>query len=139
MEELRACDCGAVDRLAVECQEFRNDSYNQSHEEWQAWTWCQDCERSGPMCYAPIKSAAIAAAIAGWNHRPEEERLRAALVQARDMLQKHPPIARETGGGHRWCTECGSEVRPAGRMECPDDCEYQQALADIDAALGKEG
>jgi hypothetical protein len=65
----------------------------------------------------------------------ERDALRAALVQARNMLTKYPPISRAIDGSRRWCMECGSEIWPFSPMECLDDCEYQQTLAACNAAL----
>lgn len=76
MTELRACDCGAVARVWT-----RND------KTYIAWVECGYCERRGPMFYGVNESGdkIIAAAIAGWNHRPEEDELRARIAE---LLQR---------------------------------------------------
>ena len=67
-----------------------DDSYG-----YAAWVICRVCGRTGPECVEDTKEQAIAAAIAGWNHRPEEDRLRAENERLRDVLKQAREVLRE--------------------------------------------
>jgi len=95
------------------------------------------------MCEAPTETAAIAAAIEGWNARPAEDALRALLRQARDMLGRNVPRSVSYAYEEDFCAVCGAQM-----SEGPEDddfalrhpeghpgCAYVQLLAAIDAAL----
>ena len=153
MAELRSCDCGAAGSVGVEYAEYPARSW--------AYMLCGACRRRGPFCevdaevsrsdtraaiivaMAAARDAAIAAAIAGWNARPEEDRLRAALVQARDALLANWHIA---DMGSRWiadwwqeCSRCHG-IGPVNDEELSkvvhrEDCDRKKLLATLDAAL----
>ena len=129
---------------------------------------CGACRRRGPFCevdaevsrsdtraaiivaMAAARDAAIAAAIAGWNANPEADALhqsvgalRAALVQARDMLRDYAPTHMgwyveaytcplcETAHVVTWEAGCQHFRHADGHPGCP----HTQLLAAIDAAL----
>ena len=73
-EKLRACDCGAEDVAVDVTGTFIGDDL---HDGFVSRVWCGYCNRFGPVFEAETEAEAIAAAIAGWNKRPEEGALRA--------------------------------------------------------------
>lgn len=139
MAELRACDCGAVDVDSVRVVTFEHET--DGYLSWaEAWVQCKSCQRHGPECSSQESTEdAIAAAIAGWNHRPEEDKLRAALSQAQAYMRNRVPALYDDYILDYICECCGGTLQgEQGDTSHPDghpDCEYVQTLAAIDAAL----
>ena len=80
-EKLRACDCGAVDRLRVGAIEVDHSGYYLSSVN------CSACRCAGPVVEVKGEEQAIASAIAAWNARPEEDALRARVNDLEDVLR----------------------------------------------------
>ena len=135
MAELRACPfCGG------EAEVFSGTS---AAGGFFANYSCAQCCAEAPQFYAKYKEVAIAQAADAWNARPEEDRLRAALVQARDALLANWHIA---DMGSRWiadwwqeCSRCHG-IGPVNDEELSkvvhrEDCDRKKLLATLDAAL----
>lgn len=132
MEELRACNCGAVDRLRVGAIEVDHSGYYLSSVN------CSACRCAGPVVEVKGEEQAIASAIAAWNARPAEDALRGALVQARSFMLRHVPAdSDEVCDTTVWyCECCEAPLNEDGsHSDGQPDCEYQQTLATINAAL----
>ena len=79
MEELRACPfCGGE----AEYYDGEIDPGN-----WCVTYTCKKCCAEGEQCFGRTLDEARAAAIAGWNARPEEDRLRARVNELEDVLR----------------------------------------------------
>ena len=86
--ELRACDCGAFRGMSVSATDIQEHlDQDAPRTVWIGRVHCPTCGRLGPRGEASTREGAMFAAIAGWNARPEEDRLRARVNELEDVLR----------------------------------------------------
>ena len=127
---MRACDCGAVEDVCI----FVVDAGGQMVT---AQARCCACGRRGPRVVCGLEVDARSSAIAGWNERPVEDALRAALVRARVWIGTRSTAIRfDHFADTETCIHCHMALDTiGGRERHASDCSRQKALAAIDAAL----